>query len=194
MAGTALTTLTRLTLSAAVKKTDTQIQLSALTNINVVNPSYSSTDKNAATLLWCDQELMRVLSIDDTTNMLVTVSRGVEGLIAEHGSGVAVFVGQPNQFRHGISSGYEYTTFDINPRINTALGRIFVNINGYWSSYISGDQPVLGGYGAPVNGTGGSGAGIVDPGTMYVDRTNAESYINVGTAASPLWLVLGNAT
>ena len=194
MAGSALTTLTRLTLSAAVAKTDTQIKLSALTNINVANPSYSPTDKNAATLLWCDQELMRVVSIDDTTNFYVTVQRGIEGLITEHGSGVAVFVGQPNQFTHSIRVGYESSTFDVNPRINTTTGMVQVNIGGYWSGYFSGWQPVLGGYGAPTNGTSGSGAGIVDPGTIYVDRTNAESYINVGTAASPLWLVLGNAT
>lgn len=184
------TTMTSLTLGAAVAETDTLITLSALTGINVYSPLYSPTDTNAATLLWVDQELMKVEAIVDTTNYIVQVQRGVEGYVTGHASGQRVFVGQPNVFTHRRRFGYEASP-EYNPRINTATGEIFVNIGGYWSCIPPGSVPMIWGYGVPVNHTNGTGYTYADPGWIYVDRTNATSFINVGTATSPLWESIG---
>jgi hypothetical protein len=47
------------------------------------------------------------------------------------------------------------------------------------------------GGGAPTDGTSGTGAGDANPGSKYVDTTNFAEYINIGTKASPVWLLLG---
>ena len=43
------------------------------------------------------------------------------------------------------------------------------------------------GDGAPTDGTSGTGAGDMGPGSIYIDRTNAQQYSNQGTLASPSW-------
>ena len=49
------------------------------------------------------------------------------------------------------------------------------------------------GAGAPTNGTSGSYAGKLNKGSLYLDSTNGNVYINVGTQASPTWQLLGGA-
>jgi len=44
--------------------------------------------------------------------------------------------------------------------------------------------------GAPTDGTSGTGAGVARPGSLLVDTTNKDLYINTNTAASPTWSVL----
>lgn len=41
--------------------------------------------------------------------------------------------------------------------------------------------------GVPVDGTSGTGVGLGGPGTVYTDASTGTRYINIGTAASPLW-------
>lgn len=43
--------------------------------------------------------------------------------------------------------------------------------------------------GAPVNGT--TGADVMGPGSLIVDKTNKFLYINTGTKASPTWTKVG---
>ena len=45
--------------------------------------------------------------------------------------------------------------------------------------------------GVPVDGTSGTGAGFAGPASLCLDRTNGKAYINTGTRASPVWIVLG---
>jgi len=45
--------------------------------------------------------------------------------------------------------------------------------------------------GTPVDGTSGTGAGVVGPGCLCIDTSNTILYINTGTRASPLWLWVG---
>lgn len=45
--------------------------------------------------------------------------------------------------------------------------------------------------GAPVNGTSGSFAGQVGPGSLLIDFTNKFLYINTNTKASPTWTKVG---
>jgi hypothetical protein len=47
------------------------------------------------------------------------------------------------------------------------------------------------GLGAPTNGTSGTAAGQAGPGSVYVDATNAVEYLNIGTKASPTWIISG---
>ncbi len=47
--------------------------------------------------------------------------------------------------------------------------------------------------GIPVDGTSGTGAGVAGPGSMAVDYTNANLYINANTKASPLWKLVTRA-
>lgn len=43
--------------------------------------------------------------------------------------------------------------------------------------------------GAPVNGTSGTGVGMLGPGSVYTDTGTGFSYVNVGTISSPIWLM-----
>lgn len=43
------------------------------------------------------------------------------------------------------------------------------------------------GSGAPTNGTSGTGAGTTGKGSIYVDISTGNQYINAGTTASPIW-------
>jgi hypothetical protein len=54
------------------------------------------------------------------------------------------------------------------------------------------DLMPINGAGIPTDGTSGTGAGIAGPGCLYIDRTNAELYQNIGTLASPTWTLISN--
>jgi hypothetical protein len=41
--------------------------------------------------------------------------------------------------------------------------------------------------GAPVNGTSGTGVGMLGPGSVYTDLATGLSYVNIGTISSPIW-------
>lgn len=45
--------------------------------------------------------------------------------------------------------------------------------------------------GAPVNGTSGTGVGICGQGSKYTDYATGNTYLNSGTAASPIWNLVG---
>jgi hypothetical protein len=51
-----------------------------------------------------------------------------------------------------------------------------------------GNAGVTTGAGAPTNGTSGTGAGKFDIGSIYLDTTNGNAYVNQGTKASPTWV------
>src|SRR5690349_1375593 len=44
--------------------------------------------------------------------------------------------------------------------------------------------------GAPVNGGSGTGVDICGPGSLYLNRTTGDIYVNKGSIASPLWVML----
>lgn len=46
--------------------------------------------------------------------------------------------------------------------------------------------------GAPSDGTSGTGANLMEKGSLLSDTTNAKLYINTGTKASPTWTVVGS--
>lgn len=48
--------------------------------------------------------------------------------------------------------------------------------------------------GAPTNGTTGTGAGVLGPGSNYIDYATGNCYYNVGTLASPVWVLAAGAT
>ena len=41
--------------------------------------------------------------------------------------------------------------------------------------------------GVPSDGTSGDGVGLAGPGSLCVDATNKDVYMNTGTKASPTW-------
>lgn len=47
---------------------------------------------------------------------------------------------------------------------------------------------------APVNGTSGTGAGYAGPASSYTDIVAKQKYYNIGTKASPTWMVLFGIT
>lgn len=72
------------------------------------------------------------------------------------------------------------------------------NIDGIWRDAL-GANPANGKLlislpGAPVDGTNGTGAGIVSIGAICIDTMNGKAYINTNTTASPLWTVVGAQT
>ncbi len=48
------------------------------------------------------------------------------------------------------------------------------------------------GAGAPTDGTSGDGAGVANPGSLYIDITNGKLYINTNTKASPTYVAVGD--
>lgn len=51
---------------------------------------------------------------------------------------------------------------------------------------------IIQGAGAPTNGASGTGVGFAGPGSLYIDRTNANLYQNTNTKASPTWTQNGD--
>lgn len=58
---------------------------------------------------------------------------------------------------------------------------------------LSNDVAVMSGAGVPTDGTSGDGAKFAGPGSLYVDVTNSNHYINAGTKASPTWKLVTRA-
>lgn len=48
--------------------------------------------------------------------------------------------------------------------------------------------------GAPTSGGSGDGAAFAGPGSLVIDTTNGDFYINIGTKASPDWKKVTRAT
>lgn len=47
--------------------------------------------------------------------------------------------------------------------------------------------------GVPVNGTSGTGVGMLGPGSEYKDTATGLVYVNIGTKASPIWVNAGGS-
>jgi hypothetical protein len=58
---------------------------------------------------------------------------------------------------------------------------------------LSKEVCILNGAGAPVDGGAGSGAGFAEIGSIFLDRTNGNAYLNAGTKASPVWKLVTRA-
>lgn len=52
---------------------------------------------------------------------------------------------------------------------------------------------IITGAGVPVDGGSGTGAGVAEKGSLYLDKTNGKAYINGGTLASPIWKLITSA-
>ncbi|MBS1117393.1 MAG: hypothetical protein H6Q87_1777 [candidate division NC10 bacterium] len=189
-----MSTMSSTTLSAAVTATASQITVASETGITV----YSVSAKTPATHLFVDRELMEVTAISGTT---LTVKRGVSGIVSAHESGAKVWLADPDHFSYVEKAGYEASPA-LQPLINPVTGEFFNNITSRWISNMRGAKggivldPVNSVYlltkaGAPTDGTSGDGAGHAGPGSLLVDFTNANLYINTNTAASPTWTVVG---
>jgi hypothetical protein len=49
------------------------------------------------------------------------------------------------------------------------------------------DLVIISNAGVPTDGTSGTGAGVAQPGSLCIDTTNFDIYMNTGTQASPTW-------
>lgn len=58
---------------------------------------------------------------------------------------------------------------------------------------LSKEVCVLNDAGVPVDGGAGTGAGFAQIGSLYLDRTNGNGYLNAGTKASPTWKLITRA-
>lgn len=58
---------------------------------------------------------------------------------------------------------------------------------------LSKEVCIFQGAGAPVDGIAGTGAGFAGPGSLFIDRTNANMFINANTKASPTWKLFTRA-
>lgn len=75
----------------------------------------------------------------------------------------------------------------------TISGNISGNIAGATTLGMTNDVIILTNAGIPSNGGAGTGAGSAGPGSMCVDYTNANLYINANTKASPTWKLVTRA-
>ena len=71
-------------------------------------------------------------------------------------------------------------------------GKIATAYGGIWQGGVK-SVAVFTNAGVPTNGTGGSLAGIAGVGALLVDSTNAVTYQNTGTQASPTWTATGGS-
>lgn len=69
--------------------------------------------------------------------------------------------------------------------------RIFGRIILTGALELPNNVQIIRGSGAPTNGTSGTGAGYAGPGSLYIDYTNAVTYQNTNTKASPTWSAAG---
>lgn len=58
------------------------------------------------------------------------------------------------------------------------------------SARLSNDIWIIGGLGAPADGTSGTGAGVTGKGSVYASSTGGSLYVNTGTKASPTWTIV----
>lgn len=58
---------------------------------------------------------------------------------------------------------------------------------------LASDATFMSNAGVPVDGTSGTGAGFAGPGSMCMDITNKNAYINANTKASPTWKLVTRA-
>ena len=59
---------------------------------------------------------------------------------------------------------------------------------------LPGDIVIMSKAGAPTGGGSGDGAAFAGPGSLLIDTTNKDFYINVDTKASPQWNKVTRAT
>jgi hypothetical protein len=59
---------------------------------------------------------------------------------------------------------------------------------------VSNNVVVMTGAGAPTSGASGTGDNFAGPGSMYVDITGADLYIQAGTISSPSWKLVTRAS
>jgi len=58
---------------------------------------------------------------------------------------------------------------------------------------LTNDAAILTNAGVPTDGTSGTGVGAAGPGSLCIDITNSNHYINAGTKASPTWKLVTRA-
>lgn len=58
---------------------------------------------------------------------------------------------------------------------------------------MSNEVCILNGSGAPTDGGAGTGVGVAGPGSMYIDISGKNAYINANTKASPTWKLVTRA-
>ncbi len=186
--------LTNTTLSAAVTATANQITVASATGIT----TYSVSAKTVNSKLFIEQELMEVTEISGTT---LTVKRAINGIVAAHASGAVVWVGD-DDFNAKPKGGYESSP-DQTPAINPFTGEFCDCVESQWISNKRGSK---GGFvldpdnlvlllviaGAPTDGAAGTGFGKAGPGSLLIDITNQNLYINTNTLASPTWTIVGS--
>ncbi len=69
-----------------------------------------------------------------------------------------------------------------------------INIFAMIRALANNGCPIVSNAGAPVNGTSGTFALTAGPGSILIDYTNANIYVNVGTLASPTWVLFGGSS
>lgn len=69
-----------------------------------------------------------------------------------------------------------------------------INIWAMIRALVNNGCPIVSNPGAPVNGVSGTFAGQAGPGTVLIDYTNKNLYMNTNTLLSPTWTQIGGAT
>lgn len=126
----AQTSLTTTTLSNAISDTTGQLVVVASTT-GITAPGTGSN----LTLIWVDNELMRVTSVNTTTGAL-TVTRGQQGTFATtHASGATVYLGPPRVFINTDRWGSCTSTNEpYLPLLNVRNGYVWNCINSQWAA------------------------------------------------------------
>jgi len=67
------------------------------------------------------------------------------------------------------------------------------NMLGMLADLVKSGTLIIRNPGVPVDGAAGTGVNLCGTGSMYIDTTNANVYINGGTKAAPIWKLITRA-
>ena len=112
----------------------------------------------------------------------------------------AVLNGDVNQSTAGAGAAFKAYNFNTGAKFDFGLD-LFSDVGAYVSDVAKADVRltkevcILQGAGAPVDGGAGTGATFAEKGSMYIDRTNGNAYLNAGagTKAAPVWKLVTRA-
>lgn len=82
---------------------------------------------------------------------------------------------------------------DLHVRINALETAAAANLAAGIMAKSANDVCIVEQAGAPVDGAAGSFFGVAGPGSLLIDRTNKNVYINANTKASPTWKLITRA-
>jgi hypothetical protein len=160
-------------------------------------------------------------AVIQSNNNNTNTSQATAGILLQSGGSEPVKMGLEMQGEFDIGIDFTATTLDtsgyainVSPLQKINLGGNSINTNiqstagtdirftcegvfsfsfNQYAMRMPNDVNILQNAGVPVDGVSGTGAGFAAKGSLCIDTTNADLYINANTSASPTWKLFTRA-